>query len=105
LFEAARLGLGALGVLATVTLECVPAFRLHAEESPSSLRETLDDIEELRSSIDHFEFYWFPHTDGVLVKRNTRLPGREPTRPVGRVRALLDDELLSNGAFAGFQHL
>ncbi|UYP20106.1 FAD-binding protein [Rhodococcus sp. Z13] len=105
LFEAARLGLGALGVLATVTLECVPAFRLRAEESPSSLRDTLDRIDELRSGVDHFEFYWFPHTDGVLVKRNTRLPGPTPVHPVGRVRTTLDDELLSNGAFALFQQV
>ena len=105
LFEAARLGLGALGILATVTLDCVPAFRLHAEEAPSSLRATLDDLDELRSGVDHFEFYWFPHTDGVLVKRNTRLPGATPVRPVGRMRALLDDELLSNGAFALFQEV
>ncbi|MFX1758388.1 L-gulonolactone oxidase [Rhodococcus gordoniae] len=105
LFEAARLGLGALGVLATVTLDCVPAFRLRAEEAPSSLRATLDALDELRDGVDHFEFYWFPHTDGVLVKRNTRLPGAEPVQPVGRVRTLLDDELLSNGAFALFQQI
>ncbi|MGA4691744.1 MAG: D-arabinono-1,4-lactone oxidase [Rhodococcus sp. (in: high G+C Gram-positive bacteria)] len=105
LFEAARLGLGALGVLATVTLDCVPAFRLRAEEAPSSLRTTLTALDELRSGVDHFEFYWFPHTDGVLVKRNTRLPGEAPVQPVGRVRTLLDDELLSNGAFALFQQV
>lgn len=105
LFEAARLSLGALGVLATVTLDCVPAFRLRAEESPSSLRAVLDEIDEMRRTVDHFEFYWFPHTDGVLVKRNTRLPGPEPVHPVGRVRTLLDDELLSNGVFAGFQEV
>ncbi|MBS9373226.1 D-arabinono-1,4-lactone oxidase [Rhodococcus sp. B50] len=105
LFEAARLGLGALGVLATVTLDCVPAFRLRAEEAPSSLRATLDALDELRNDVDHFEFYWFPHTDGVLVKRNTRLPGAAPVQPLGRVRTLLDDELLSNGAFALFQQI
>ncbi|WP_241385183.1 D-arabinono-1,4-lactone oxidase [Rhodococcus sp. CH91] len=103
LFEASRLGLGALGVLATVTLECVPAFRLRAEEAPSSLQTTLDALDELRSGTDHFEFYWFPHTDGVLVKRNTRLPGTTPVRPVGRIRGLVDDEVLSNGVFALFQ--
>ena len=105
LFHAARLGLGALGILATVTLECVPAFRLRADESPSSLHATLAELESLRTGVDHFEFYWFPHTDGVLTKHNTRLDGPAPTAPVGRIRGLIDDEILSNGAFGAFQHL
>lgn len=105
LFEAARLGLGALGILATVTLDCMPAFRLRAHEAPSSLHETLEDIESLRTGVDHFEFYWFPHTDGVLTKHNTRLDGAAPTQPVGRFRGLLDDEVLSNGVFGAFQHV
>lgn len=105
LFEAARLGLGALGVLATLTLECVPAFRLHAHEAPSSLRETLADLDSFRAGVDHFEFYWFPHTDGVLTKHNTRLEGPSPVRPVGRIRGLVDDELLSNGVFSAVQQV
>jgi len=105
LFEAARLGLGALGVLATLTLECVPAFRLRAHEAPSSLRETLADVESVRTGVDHFEFYWFPHTDGVLTKHNTRLDGPAPVQPVGRIRGLVDDELLSNGLFSAFQQV
>ncbi|MEE2033452.1 D-arabinono-1,4-lactone oxidase [Rhodococcus chondri] len=105
LFEAARLGLGAVGILVTVTLACVPAFRLHAEEAPASLRDTLDRLDDERLGIDHFEFYWFPHTERVLTKRNTRLPGAAPTEPVGRIRGFVDDEVLSNGVFGAFQQL
>jgi L-gulonolactone oxidase len=35
---AARVGLGALGIVSTVTIEAVPAFRLHAIEEPMSAR-------------------------------------------------------------------
>ncbi len=104
-FDAARVGLGALGVITRVTLECVPAFALRAVEEPSTLRETLEDLEETVAGVDHFEFYWFPHTDRVLTKRNTRLPGDATLRPLGRVRSYVDDELLSNTVFEGLNRL
>src|SRR5699024_5468982 len=48
---------------------------------------------------DHFEFYWFPHTDRTLTKRNNRVPPGTPLAPLGRFRGWLDDELLSNRVF------
>ncbi len=104
LFEVSRLGIGAFGVLSSVTFDCVSAFRLRAHEAPASLSETLDGLHD-RLRADHFEFYWFPHTDGVLTKSNTRLPGTAPVDPVGRIRGFVDDEILSNGVFNAFQHL
>src|SRR3954454_19302179 len=53
------------------------------------------------SSTDHVEFYWFPHTDAVLLKCNTRVPLEEGLDPLPRWRAVWDDEVLSNVAFAG----
>ena len=41
LFGAARVGLGALGVIATVTLQCEPAFALAAAEAPATLDAVL----------------------------------------------------------------
>ncbi|MGV8873616.1 MAG: D-arabinono-1,4-lactone oxidase [Rhodococcus sp. (in: high G+C Gram-positive bacteria)] len=105
LFGAARIGLGALGVVTRVTLECVSAFALRAVEEPSTLRATLQDLEVLVADVDHFEFYWFPHTDRVLTKRNTRLPGDAVLRPLGKVRSYLDDELLSNTVFEGLNRM
>jgi FAD/FMN-containing dehydrogenase len=54
-------------------------------------------LDELTSDNEHFEFYWFPHSEGCLTKRNNRAPG--PARPLPRWRYLLDDEFLSNGLF------
>ncbi|MCU1693238.1 MAG: FAD-dependent oxidoreductase [Frankiales bacterium] len=98
LFAAARLGLGALGVIATVTLQAEPAFLLRADERPMPLDEVLRDLDAHVSANEHFEFYWFPHTDVALTKRNNRVDG--PVAPLPRVKAWVDDELLSNGLFA-----
>ena len=98
-FEAARLGVGALGIITKMTIRCVPAFALRAEEQPWSLSALLTDVEGFARSADHAEFYWFPHTDAINVKRNTRLPGDAELHPVGRIRGLLNDEFLSNEAF------
>ena len=97
LFQAARIGLGALGVLTAVTLRVVPAFLLTAREEPMKWAEVVARLDELSSANEHFEFYWFPHTDGCLTKRNNRSDG--PPRPLPRWRHQLDDEFLSNTLF------
>src|SRR3954469_17056837 len=102
LFELARLGLGSVGVLAAVTLEVVPAFKLEAVEEPWPLDRVLEQLEGpdgLIDGNDHFEFYWFPHTRRALTKRNNRVPD-ETERPLNPVRGFIDDELLSNGLFS-----
>lgn len=98
-FEAARLGIGALGIITKLTLRCVPAFALRADERPWTLSAALTDLVGFAHSADHAEFFWFPHTDAINVKRNTRLPGDSELRPAGRVSELVSDEFLSNEAF------
>ncbi|MDM7830472.1 D-arabinono-1,4-lactone oxidase [Cellulomonas edaphi] len=98
LFELARLGLGTVGVLAAVTLEVVPAFRLEAREEPWALDAVLDGLDELVDGNDHFEFYWFPHTRRALTKRNNRV-GDDVEARLNPVRAWVDDELLANAVF------
>ncbi|MFG1921045.1 D-arabinono-1,4-lactone oxidase [Cryptosporangium sp. NPDC048952] len=100
LFEAARLGLGAIGVIAAVTLQCEPAFLLHAVEKPVPLDEMLATVHERVDEHDHVEFFWFPHTTGTLYKQNNRLPGDALRKPLSRGRAWWDDEFLSNTVFA-----
>ena len=97
IFDAARVGLGAIGVLSTVTLRCVPAFSLEAVEEPMRLDHVLDHLDEYVDGNDHFEFFWVPHTGWALTKRNNRTE-----RPVGgrtRVREFRDRVLLENVAF------
>ncbi|KHL18903.1 FAD-linked oxidoreductase [Mumia flava] len=99
LFGAARVGLGALGIVTAITFACVPAFLLHAREEPMRLPEVLDGLDALVDDNDHFEFYWFPHTDCALLKRNNRVPEGTVRAPLSKARFLLDDEVLSNGGF------
>ena len=97
LFDAARAGLGALGVVTAITWHTVPAFVLRAREEPMRWDEVLERLDELAAANEHFEFYWFPHTDGCLTKRNNRVPG--PAEPLSAFRHWLDDEFLSNSVF------
>ncbi|MCX6466446.1 MAG: FAD-binding protein [Pseudonocardiales bacterium] len=96
LFSAARVALGALGVLTTVVLATVPAFRLHATESARPLDAVLGGFDEWADAHDHVEFYWFPHTDTAATKCNDRTGATAPAR--GRLGAWLADEVLANAA-------
>ncbi len=96
-FRAARVGLGALGVIAEVTLRCVPAFTLRGVDAPAPLSDTLARFEELALGNDHFEFFVFPHADTALTRTNNRTD--QPPRSRGRVSAYANDVLLTNHAF------
>lgn len=98
-FGASRVTLGALGIITEVTLQCVPAFLLHAREEPMPLPEVLDRLPELVEENDHFEFYWFPHTEKALIKRNNRVPEGTQPKPLGKFKHWLDDEFLSNTVY------
>ncbi|MGW5050845.1 D-arabinono-1,4-lactone oxidase [Actinokineospora sp. NPDC004072] len=99
LFAAARIGLGALGVITAVTLRTEPAFVLSAVERPEPLDDVLDGLDEHCSANDHFEFYWFPYGSKALTKRNNRLPAGSEPRPLGRVRRFVEYEVMENAAF------
>ncbi|HEX3515732.1 MAG TPA: D-arabinono-1,4-lactone oxidase [Trebonia sp.] len=110
LFSAARVSVGALGVLSAVTLQCVPAFTLAADERPMALEEVLARFGEFAAGNDHFEFYWFPYGKNALVKRNNRIPrgdavppGDAPDpdgpSPMPRWRRFFEYEVMENAAF------
>ena len=97
LLSAAAVGLGALGIVTAVTFRTVPGFLLEAREEPMRWAEVLGRLDELTGENEHFEFYWFPHTENCLTKRNNTVPG--PDRPLDPARRWLDDEFLSNTVF------
>lgn len=113
LLPAVALGLGALGVLVTVTIQCVPRYLLRAVEAPETLDAVLDDYVARNRAVDHFEFYWFPHTTGARTKTNTRIPidpalgpAGSGARPLGAVSRYVDEEVVNNtmlGAVVGFE--
>jgi L-gulonolactone oxidase len=89
-----RVSLGALGVMSTVELQCVPAFNLHAVEQAAGIDEVLAAIDDHVDGTDHFELYWIPHTTIALTKHNQRTTD-PPTG--GRRRRRLEAELVENG--------
>ena len=74
-FEAARINLGALGIVTALELQTVPAFRLRAVEGPMPLEDVLADPRAFAASADHAEFFW---------SRTPRSP--RPAATTGRAR-------------------
>jgi L-gulonolactone oxidase len=97
LLPAARVSLGALGILVEVTLRCTEAFTLLADERPMALSDVLAGLDEWISGNDHAEFYWYPYTGRAQLKINNKVP--ENDRPLSRFRGWLDDDFLSNSVF------
>lgn len=93
----ARVGVGALGVLTEVTVQCVPAFNLHACETVEVLDDLLADIDRFAASADHAEFFWMPGARRCQVKRNRRTD--EPARPPSRFEYVRDKYVAENAAF------
>lgn len=97
LLRVARVGVGAVGIVTKVTLQCVPAFDLHAVETIEVLDEVLDGFEGEVAANDHFEFFWMPGARRCQVKRNNRTT--EPRRPQPKLSYLRDKIIGENIAF------
>jgi L-gulonolactone oxidase len=96
LLRAARVGVGALGAIAAVTLRCVPAFTLDRVDTSRPREQVLDSFQESADANDHFELFTFPYADSALVLERNRT--ESPARPRGRVAAYLNDVVLENWA-------
>jgi len=100
LLNACRVSLGALGIVTDVTLQCEPAFDLSIREEHAPLTELVTDWRQRRTGADHFEFYWFGHSDTVITKSLTREPGPGPAPGARqRVARWASAELLDNATF------
>ena len=84
--QAARLALGALGVVTALTLRCVPAFTLRGVDEPHDLATTLARLDELTAANEHFELFVFPHASKAITRTNTRVADA-PSRRGGRRRS------------------
>ena len=98
-FLAALVGVGAIGVVTEVTLRCVEAFVLHADERPASIDDVLSNVDRLVADNDHFEFFWMPYTNRTLVKTNNRV--EHDSKPRGRLATWFNDDLLENTVLGG----
>ena len=92
--EAARIGLGALGLIYAVTVRTVPAYRIDRLDNPKPLDETLARLDELNEANDHFEFYVFPHTGIALCRESRRTD--EPAQPRSPAAVYAQEVMLEN---------
>ncbi len=95
--DVARVGLGALGIITSITMRVEPSYVLDALETPMRWAQAMEGFDSLVADNDHFEMFWFPHTDRLLTKRNNRT--LKAPEPLSRFRGWWDDEFLANRAF------
>ncbi|KAJ0038299.1 hypothetical protein Pint_23348 [Pistacia integerrima] len=69
LFYLARCGLGGLGVVAEVTLQCVERQELVEHTAVSNIKEIKRNHKKLLSENKHVKYLYIPYTDTVVVVR------------------------------------
>jgi len=65
---AARVSLGALGVVTAARLDCVPAYRLHERTVRMPIDACLASLAERCAACRHYEFFWYPARDLAEAK-------------------------------------
>lgn len=96
LFDAARVSLGALGIITQITLKCVPTYNLQYNAYRENFYECLQNLDKNNTNTRNFEFYYFPHTDYVQTKyinKTTEQPNPKP------IRKFINDVILENSIF------
>jgi L-gulono-1,4-lactone dehydrogenase len=94
LFRAARVSLGALGVITRVTLRCAPLYTLRRVDAPRPLDETLDRLDELVDGHERFELFVFPYTRTALTRVTESTA--DPPAPMSAAAEWLQDVVLEN---------
>jgi L-gulono-1,4-lactone dehydrogenase len=96
LLRAARVSIGALGAIVSVTLRCLPAFTLYRVDKPEPREEVLGSFQERADAHEHFELFTFPYADSALVLERNRTT--DQPRPRSKTAAFLNDVVLENWA-------
>jgi L-gulono-1,4-lactone dehydrogenase len=92
--RAARVSVGALGVVTELTLRTVPSYTLRGVDEPQPLADVLASLDERADASRHFELYVFPHSDVALTRTNEIVD--EPPRPPKPARRWVEDVLFGN---------
>jgi L-gulono-1,4-lactone dehydrogenase len=95
LFRAARVGLGAIGVVTRVRLRCAPLYTLRRTDAPRPLDDTLERLDELVDGSERFELFVFPYTRTALTRTTEKTD--DAPRPPSAVGAWFADVVLENG--------
>jgi FAD-linked oxidoreductase len=96
-WRAARVSVGALGVVTELTVRTVPAFVLRGHDAVEDRERVLAEFDARAAAHDHFELFAFPYADKLVTRTNDRVDG--PPQPRSRAGAYVRDDLLTNRAF------
>eukprot|EP00602_Paraphysomonas_sp_CaronLab_P004792 CAMPEP_0185021352 /NCGR_PEP_ID=MMETSP1103-20130426/4039_1 /TAXON_ID=36769 /ORGANISM="Paraphysomonas bandaiensis, Strain Caron Lab Isolate" /LENGTH=441 /DNA_ID=CAMNT_0027552829 /DNA_START=32 /DNA_END=1357 /DNA_ORIENTATION=- len=79
LLAAARAGLGAVGVISTLTLRTVPLFRMRKTQVSYDLSALLQDLPDLLNTYDRLQWWFTPYTsDATLLTREVTTDSISP---------------------------
>merc|ERR1719429_85933 len=62
-----RVGMGSLGVVSQVTLQCIPKYTLHERTYCTTVDELRKNHARLLQTFRHVRYMWIPNTDTVVV--------------------------------------
>lgn len=68
MMNAMCVNLGALGIIYSVTFQCVPLFNLQAVDGQADMMTTIGNIQKLVTSHDYVEVFWFPFNKNCWIK-------------------------------------
>jgi len=95
LFRWVRVGMGTLGVVSEVTLQCIPRYTLHERTYCTTVDELRKNHAHLLQTYRHVRYMWVPYTDTIVVvvsdvakpgvKARERRPEKERVAPFRRL--------------------
>eukprot|EP00118_Oscarella_pearsei_P028011 m.311463 g.311463 ORF g.311463 m.311463 type:complete len:491 (+) comp71993_c0_seq1:1-1473(+) len=83
LYGAMRTGLGSLGIITIVQLQCSKAFHIHREETLMDTELLMEKWSEYVNTLDHFSYWWIPYTSAVRLVKMTRVSVNERVNKTG----------------------
>ena len=95
---AARVHLGALGVITQVTLAVEPAFRLAETIEQIAIADVPAAVQAIAASAEYVKIWWLPHTRTATVFRYARSDAAD-TAP-GAAARWVDDHVVNGVVFA-----
>ncbi|XP_078703659.1 L-gulono-1,4-lactone dehydrogenase-like [Branchiostoma floridae x Branchiostoma belcheri] len=81
LLDAVRVHLGVFGVVTEVTLRCVQNYHIKKIRRGRVMDEVLNELETKLKDNEHFEFFYFPHTDKCQTVSSHRCRCKENDDP------------------------
>jgi L-gulonolactone oxidase len=97
--EAARVHLGALGVLTQVTLRVRDAGRLHQSVEHVPVEEVADALPQIATSAEYVKVWWLAHARSAQVIRYTRTQDAATRRPSAATSRWIDERVMHRSVF------